>query len=388
VAVQLALTLVLLAGAGLMAASFVRLSAVELGFRNETVLAVAYDRGPGDTADGVRLFEATLLERATALPGVRSAALAPCAPLAGRCEVAGLRQVDDQPPIDYGDMDVGLVTYAVSHGWFETLDIPVIAGRTFDGSDRPGSPVVAVINETAARDIFGQTTPIGHRIGVTHELTPEDGPLAEIVGVVADVPYGTLEEGAMPAIYFSRVQAPVPYGTLFLSTAGDPYAVVGAARDMLARIDADLPLYNITTLADLKARATARTRVVLALLATFAAIGLLLSAVGLYGIVSYSVARRTREMGLRLALGAASRDVARLVMKPPAILALAGVAAGTAGAFLLTGYLDALLFGVEASDPRVLAAAATLLVLVALAAAWFPARRALRVDPAAALRDE
>jgi putative ABC transport system permease protein len=388
VAAQLALTLVLLAGAGLMAASFARLSAVNVGFRNESVLAVAFDRGPGGTADEVRAFEATLLERASALPGVRSAAIAPCAPLAGRCEVAGLRQVDDQPPIDYGDMDVGLVTYAVSDGWFETLGIPTIAGRTFDGTDRRGSPVVAVINEAAAREILGEPSPIGRRIGVTHDLTPEDGPLAEIIGVVADVPYASLEEAVMPAIYFSRSQAPVPYGTLFLSTAADPRGLVGATRDMVARLDTDLPLYDITTLAELKARATARTRVVLALLATFAAIGLLLSAVGLYGIVSYSVSRRTREVGLRLALGAASRDVAGLVMRTPAMLAMVGVAAGAVGAFALTRYLEALLFGVEAADPRVLGAAAGLLVLSALAAAWLPARRALRIDPAAALREE
>jgi putative ABC transport system permease protein len=192
----------------------------------------------------------------------------------------------------------------------------------------------------------------------------------------------------MPAIYFSRSQAPVPYGTLFLSTAADPRGLVGATRDMVARLDTDLPLYDITTLAELKARATARTRVVLALLATFAAIGLLLSAVGLYGIVSYSVSRRTREVGLRLALGAASRDVAGLVMRTPAMLAMVGVAAGAVGAFALTRYLEALLFGVEAADPRVLGAAAGLLVLSALAAAWLPARRALRIDPAAALREE
>jgi ABC-type antimicrobial peptide transport system permease subunit len=149
-----------------------------------------------------------------------------------------------------------------------------------------------------------------------------------------------------------------------------------------------MPLFRITTLGDLKKRATARTRVVLALLATFGATGLLMSAVGLYGIVSYSVSRRTREMGLRLALGAATSDVARLVLKAPALLALAGVVAGLAGAALLTRYLEALLFGVDASDPRILAAAATLLVGVALAAAWVPARLALRVDPASALRED
>jgi predicted permease len=388
VAGQLALTLMLLAGAGLMAASLARLSAVDVGFTNDGVLAVAYDRGPGDTADQLRAFEATLLERAAALPGVHAAAISPCAPLAGRCEIVGLRQVDDQPPIDYGDMDVGLVAYAVSDAYFATLGIPLRAGRTFDGADGPGAPAVAVINEAAAAELFGDASVIGHRIGVTHDLTPEDGPLAEIVGIVADVPYGSLEEGVMPAIYFSRGQAPVAYGTLLLATSGDPYALVGATRELAARIESDMPLFRITTLGDLKKRATARTRVVLALLATFGATGLLMSAVGLYGIVSYSVVRRTREMGLRLALGAASRDVARLVLKAPALLALAGVVAGMAGAALLTRYLEALLFGVDASDPRILAAAATLLVGVALAAAWVPARLALRVDPASALRED
>jgi len=384
VATQLALTLVLMAGAGLMGASLARLSGVEPGFAHDDVLTLRFDRGPGRTPGEMRAFEEDLVLRLAALPGVLAVATGPCPPLAGACEVTGVRQIDDQPPVDFGDME-GILTYEVSEGYFSVLGVRLRDGRGFGPGDRAEDAPVAVVSEAAARRLFGGSA-IGHRIAVTHGLT--DGRQAEIVGVVADVRYGLLEEEPMPALYFSRHQATPPYGTLFVRTSGDPAAVVEAVRREVGAADPRLPLFDVSTLGERRASATARTRVILRLLLSFALLGLLLSAVGIYGVVSYAVVRRTREVGLRLALGAPARDVMRRMVAGPAFLAAAGAAAGLGGALALTRHVRGLLFGVEPGDPRVLATATLVLAGVALAAAWLPARRAARLDPAETLRGE
>jgi predicted permease len=385
VAGQLALTLVLLAGAGLMAASFARLSSIDVGFHNHDVLTLRFDHGPGSTREANVLFEEQLLENVRALPGVLLAAVAPCPPLAGRCEVVGIRRIDDGPVIDYGDMQ-GMLAYAVSEDYFATLGIAVRQGRTFGAGDGEDAPPVAIVNEAAAREHFAGSAL--RRMAVTHELTPDDGAMAEVIGVVADVRYGALVEPAMPAVYFSTRQAPSSYGTLFVQTSGDPYDLVSALRREVAALDADLPLYDVTTMADRYAAATARTRIVLGLLSAFALAGMLLSAIGLYGVVSYAVVQRTREMGLRMALGAPTRDVLRLVIARPVRLALYGVALGLAVTLVVTRYVTALLYGTAPADGRILLGVTLLLVAVALAAAWVPATRATRVDPATALRGD
>ncbi|MFW6078494.1 MAG: ADOP family duplicated permease [Gemmatimonadota bacterium] len=385
VAGQLALTLVLLAGTGLVGASFARLAAVDVGYGNADVLMLGFDRGPGPAPDDVRAFERDMLERISGLPGVESVAVVPCAPLGGRCEIVGVDQVDERRVEP--DPSRAALAYPVSDGYFETLEIPVLEGRTFSEGDAPGGRPVVVVNEAAAREYFPDGSPIGHRLGLTHSLT-EDGP-AEIVGVVKDVRYGELEEPAMPAVYLSRRQAPVGYGTLVVATAGgEPLEVVGAVRGVVAELDPDLPLFDVTTLAAREAVATARTRVVLGLLGAFGLTGLLLAAVGLYGAISYSVVRRTREIGLRIALGAGTRRVVRTVLASPALLVAAGTAGGVLGAVILTRFVEGLLFGVEPSDPRVLIAAAVVLLGVAAVAAWAPARRAARLDPAEVLKGE
>jgi predicted permease len=385
VAAQLALSVVLVSGAGLMAASYARLSRVETGFSEENVLTVSFQRGPGPTSEQDRLFEEEALARLSALPGVVSVATAPCPPLTAACETVGVRQIDDQPPADFGDME-SVILWEVSSDYFRTLGVRVIEGRVFSGVDRQSTHPVAVLSESAARKFFPGTSPVGHRIAFTHELTTPQ--LAEIVGVVGDVRYGPLENDMTPAAYLSRQQAPSGYGTLFVNVRGDPLARVGDVRRELAAIAPDLPLTDVTTMAKRSARATARTRVVLSLFSAFAALGLLLSAVGLFGVVSYSVLRRTPEMGLRLALGAGNRSVLRLVMTPATVLAVVGSALGLLAAFVLTRYVRTLLFGVQPSDPRVLAGAAMILISVALLAAWLPARRATRIDPATALRGD
>jgi putative ABC transport system permease protein len=384
VTTQLALTLVLLAGAGLMGASFARLANVDVGFTRDDVLTLRFERRSHAADEEARVFERALLERVRSLPGVLAAAIAPCPPLVGPCEVAGLQQLDDGAPAGTGRVET-VVTNAVTGDYFATLGVALRAGSLFETGLEADDPPVAMVNETAARALFGGSA-LGRRIALTHRLTADQP--AQVVGVVADVRDGGLEAEPRPAVYFSRRQTTPWYGTLFVAVDGEPYALVDDVRREARALDPDLPLTEVSTLGDLRAAATARTRIVLGLLLAFAALGLLLSAVGVYGVVSYAVVRRTREMGLRLALGAPTIGLLRSVVARPALLASLGSLAGLAGALALTRRVQGLLYGVEPWDPGVLGGATVLLIGVATAAAWIPARRALRVDPVETLRGE
>ena len=382
---QLALTLVLLSGAALMAASFARLSGLQPGFAERNVLALRLDRGARHGEASMRAFEQAMLERVAALPGVRSVAVGPCPPLTSPCEIVAVQGIDGAE-LPRGTEDAQAIAYAISDDYFRTLGIAMKAGRSFAPEDGPSALPAIVISERAAQRWFPGGSALGRRMTISHELT--EAQPAVIIGVVADVQYDALEAPIVPTVYLSRHQAPASYGTLFVGTSGDPLHLLDAVRREVSALDRDAPLYGATTLAAIERAATGRTRVVLLLLATFAALGLLLSATGLYGIVSYAVLARAREMGVRIALGASAREVLRLVLRAPLLVAAAGAAAGMLAAMGLTRYVRELLFGVSATDPRVLGAAALALMLVALAAAAVPARRVLRVDPASALRSE
>ena len=384
VAAQLALTIVLLAGAGLMVESSRGLADVSLGFTHRNVMAISYDRGPGSSADENLAFETELLQRISALPGVLDVAVVPCAPLYGRCEVAGIRRVDDGPEIEYGDME-GILSYQISDDYFSTIGAAVLSGRTFMPADAPGAAPMAIINETAQRRLFRRDA-LGHRISVTNELTAAQ--MATVVGVVADVRYGSLEEAIGPAVYFSARQDPRGYGTLLVRGSVPPLALASPVREIVSELSPDLPLTHLTTLAETVSAANARTRVVLWLLVAFAVSGLVLSGLGLYALVSYSVVRRTREVGVRMALGAGRPRVLTLVASGPVLVVVVGTAAGVVMALLLTGFLESLLFQVEPGDPLVLALSTGLLASVACVAAFLPARRATRVDPSVALRGD
>jgi predicted permease len=384
VSAQLAMTLVLLAGAGLMGSSFARLASVRTGFEHDDVLTLSYDRGPDASDDEQHGFMAEMLARLEALPSIERASAATCPPLAGRCEIAGLRQVDDQPPRDYSEMS-GVLAYAVSDAYFETIGTPLVEGRTFDRADADGAPVV-LVNETAASEMFAGRSAIGHRLSITHALTESE--MATVVGVVGDVRYGSLEEDPMPAVYLSERQVAMPYGTLLVRTVGAPGDALESVRGAVAELDPDLPLFGVSTLGERRAAATARTRIILALLAAFGLSGLLIGALGLYGIVSHSVSRRTAEVGLRIALGADRAGVLRLMVAKPTLIALVAAVSGTGAAIVLIGHLDALMYGVGSSEPAVLAGAALALLAVAAVAAWIPARRATRISPTDALRAE
>lgn len=382
---QLALTLVLLSGAGLMLASFSRLGDVALGFDPEGVVAARYELGSDTGPAETRAFEAAVLERLEARPGVEAAALGVCSPVTAYCDMTGLRQIDDRRV--EGGLDAPWVhTMSVTPGFFETLRVPLVQGGGLPRGLRPEDPPVAVISEAAAREFFPGIDPVGHRIGVTHSLTGERP--AEIVGVAADVTYADLEEDPAPAVYFSSEQAPAGWGQIFVRGSGDPADLVRAVRQAVLAIRPDLPVYDVSTLEARVAVATARTRVILGLLAAFGLAALLLSAVGLYGFVSYTVERRTREVGLRMALGADRGRILGAMTLRPLVLVAAGAAAGVTGALLLTRYLRELLFSVEPWDPLVLSSSILTLLAVAAAAALVPAFRATRVDPVRSLRSE
>jgi putative ABC transport system permease protein len=348
------------------------------------VIVARFDRGPGHTDVELRTFEATLLARLAALPGVSSVATAPCPPLAGACEVVGVNQIDDATPVGPGEMS-SVLAYEVSPEYFRTLGVPLVEGRAFDATSSESDAPLAVVDQRAAEELFGGDA-LGHRLAVTHELTEDRS--AEIIGVVANVRAGALEGEALPTVYFARRQAPRAYGTLLVQTTGAPEDRINEVRAAVRQLDPNLALADVTTLADLSAAATARTRVLLALLTAFSLLGLSLSAVGIYGMVSYDVQGRARELGLRVALGASAASVLRSTVGRPTLLVSGGAAVGLAGALLLTRQLQALLFDVEPRDPRVLATAAAVLIAIGLGAALLPARRALRVDPAETLRGE
>jgi putative ABC transport system permease protein len=384
VALQLVLTLVLLTGAGLMGASLGRLAELDVGFTHDRVLTLAYDRGPGATDEEHRAFMADALARLEALPGIEAASAATCPPLAGRCEIAGLRQIDDGPAADYSEMG-GVLAYVVTDGYFDAIGVPLLEGRGFEASDRDGAPVV-LVNRAAAREHFGDVSPVGHRISITHSLTESE--MATIVGVVGDVRYGDLEEPPMPAVYLSERQVAMPFGTLVVRTEGEPYAVLGAVRSSIGELDPDLPLFGVSTLEERHFAATARTRIILGLLASFALAGLFLSAIGLYGLVSNGVVARTREVGLRIALGADRRSVFRMLTARPAALVATSLVVGVGVAWWSSRWLGTLLFETSPDTPTPLAAAVLVLTLVTAAATWLPAHKATRLPPSTTLRAE
>jgi putative ABC transport system permease protein len=383
---QLALTVVLLSGAGLMYASFARLDGVALGFQPEGVVTARYELGPEFSPDEIRAFDDALLERLEARPDVSAAAVAVCAPLAGLCDITGVREVDGVTFPEDGEIR-WIHTQSVSPSYFEVAGVRILRGSGLPRELRPEDPARVVLNTAAAERYFPGIDPVGRTISVTHQATPEGRP-AEVVGIVDDVAYQELEAGGFPAVYFSAEQVPAGWGQILVRSSGEPMALAEAVRETVLSLRSDLPVWDVVTLEARKDAATARTRVILGLFASFGLTALLLSAVGLWGLVAYAVSRRTREMGLRMALGAGRTRILGAVAAGPMILTVAGAIAGLVAASLLGRFLRVLLFDVAPGDARVHLGALAVLVGVATAAVLFPALRAMRVDPSSALRSE
>jgi len=275
---------------------------------------------------------------------------------------------------------------AVTPGYFKTMGMQLIKGRDFTPRDELRSTQVAIINETLARRYFPNQDPLGKRVmpGIGDDM------MREIVGVVSDSKHVNLREEPPPYIYTPHGQIPRPGMTLVVRSANDPKALIGVAQKEAYALDSELPVFNISTLDQYMASSVAEPKFSALLLGLFAGLALILSCLGLYGVMSYVVAQRTRELGIRMALGAQTRDVLKLVIRQGMGLTLLGAAIGVAGAMALTRMImiKSWLFGVSPTDPLTFAVAALLLTVVALLSCWIPARKAAKVDPIATLRFE
>jgi len=277
--------------------------------------------------------------------------------------------------------------FTASASYFETLRIPLVRGRLFDATDRVGSPDVALISQSVAQRYWKGKDAVGARITFGDPADPEVRWMT-VVGIVGDVLHERLNGQAYPQIYIPFEQSPERSMVLAARTSGDPLALVPAVRRAIAGIDPDLPLADVSTLEDRKAVSLARPRVNATVLGGFALAALVLAAVGIYGVMSYAVAQRTQEIGIRMALGAGEENIAKMVLRNGAVLAVTGVAIGLLLAFGLARLAASLLFQTSAADPPTFSVVPLLLLGVALLACYLPARRAARVDPMNALRYE
>ncbi|MDQ3908529.1 MAG: ABC transporter permease, partial [Acidobacteriota bacterium] len=337
----------------------------------------------GDNQKVINFYD-QLLERAAQQPGIRSAALTSSLPFTGGDFLAFFVEGRTYAPTD---RTPDAESRIISPGYFGTMQIPLLRGRLLDDHDAGDAPQVAVINETLARRYFGGEEALGKKI-TFGDPQAKDSVWYTVVGVVADVRQSRLDKEPYAQVFRSYRQTPRRALTVVLRTEGAPLASVGALREQVLSLDRQQPLYNVRTAEQVMAESIARPRFNTLLIAIFAAVALALAAVGLYGVMSYTVTQRTHELGVRLALGAQPRDLLRLVVRQGMVLVGVGIGLGLIGALAATRLLRSLLFGVSDTDPMTFAGIALLLCLVALAACLVPARRATKVDPLIALRAE
>jgi putative ABC transport system permease protein len=381
---EVALALVLLAGSGLMIRSLSKLLSIHTGFDGRNVLTLRLTIPPGGLArDSMPGFYDQLLERLRAVPGVSDVALNNCPPLAGGCNGTRLERMDLPEDDPARAANGGGVHWATST-WFATLRVPVKQGRTFARTDRVGAPKVLVLNETAALTLFPHENPLGKRVGVGQGGF---GDGAEVIGVVGDVRQ-VVDSAAKPEVYIPYLQSPRPGMMIFLRTQHDPTSVTADVRRALHEVAPRFPAYDIQPMTTRAAAATAQTRFNAILLGLFAATALSLAVIGIYGVMSLAVAARTRELGIRIALGADQGRVRRLIVGEGAALVGIGAAIGLGGALASTRVLQKLLFDLKPSDPVTYVAILVVLGAAAIVASWLPARRASLVDPVVALRSE
>jgi predicted permease len=382
---EVALALVLLVGAGLLVRSFDRLNRVDLGFEPQGILTYRVTLPAARYAEADQLppvFD-QLLERTRAIPGVRGASLSNGLPMGGAGYISW--SIANRPPRESVMEDAQ--PFNVSPDHFRLLGIPLRSGRLFTAADAPGAPTVALVNDEFVRRHLDGRDPVGMRLTFGDPSNPEST-WWTIVGVVGDVAQEGVTAEPYPQVYRPIAQAPTRGVAVAIRTAGDPLQVAAAARAALRQVDPELPLSDLRTMDDRIGEDLAQPRVGVLLLSVFAAVALALAAIGIYGVIAYGVAQRTREIGIRLALGASTADVRRLVVRQGMVPVLLGVAAGIVGALALTRLMTGLLYGVSATDPLTYALVAFFLAGVALVASWLPARRATRVQPVVALRQE
>jgi putative ABC transport system permease protein len=389
---EMALAVVLLVGAGLLIRSFGKLLAVDPGFRAERVVTFAISAPDTKYREYAQRRElvSNLIERMKRVPGVQGAAIVTGLPLSNimmrtSAHIVGTPQ---ERPAERKGTDVAMVT----PGYFTTMGIPLVAGRDFTDRDGSGAPVVSIVNQEFVKRYFPNENPIGKRIalGWDQDTASTGGNMilgGEIVGVVANVKRRGLSQEVYPETYASYMQPTFSSFSVVVRSTADPSTVMAAIRAQVRELDRDLPLSELRQLKELVSASVSRPRFYTTILGVFASIALILAAVGIYGVISYAVSLRTRELGIRIALGATGRQVSGLVLQQGVALAIAGVLIGGAGAYWLTRLLSRLLFGVSATDPLTFAAVAALLTAIAAIASFVPARRAAKVDPLLAMRD-
>ena len=382
---QFGLATILLAGAGLLGGSLLRVLRENPGFNPENLLTLQIFLSPvrypeGDSNAAIVLHE--MLERVRALPGVRSAGVVNALPITGGPSTEFV--IEGRPAPRLGD-EPGADIRVTDPGYFPAMGIPLLAGRSFTEHDTAGSVRVVLINETLARNFWPNENPVGKSITMKDWGPPLTG---EIVGVVADVKGNGLDAAVGPMLYWPYTQFGQIFNTMVVRSDDNPLRLAAAVKSRIWSVDKDQPVSRVQTMDQILSDSVARRRLYVVLLGVFAWVALLLAAAGIYGVVSYSVTQRTREIGIRVALGAERVDVLTLIIAQAAKLALTGEVLGILLALGLTRLMASLLFGISAADPFTFAGVAILLSAVALAACYIPARRATEVDPMVALRYE
>jgi putative ABC transport system permease protein len=383
---EVAMALVLLIAAGLLIKSVMRLRDVNPGFNpeNQLTMGMVLSRAKYPQAPQWLAFYDQLTERLKALPGVESAGFTTVLPFSGNFDGRSLA-VEDHPKPRGEEISVDL--YVTTPGYLQTMAIPLMQGRSFAEQDTESTPLVALINQTMARELWPDQDPIGKRIkfpGSEKNLQP----WRTVIGVVGDVKQYGLDRKDPMQIYLPEAQYPRFFLTLIVHTSSDPRNLIAAVRGEIHEMDKDQAVYNIVTMEQLLADSISLRRFSMLLLMIFAGVALTLAGVGIYGVISYSVTQRTHEIGVRMALGASRRDIIRLVVRQGMTMTLAGVGIGLVATFALTRVMESLLFGVSATDPATFIIISVVLTCVALGACYVPARRATKVDPMVALRYE
>jgi putative ABC transport system permease protein len=384
---ELALSVTLMIGAGLLVKSYRAIASTKLGFEQQGIMSFRISLPAAKYNGSAKrvVFYEELQRRLESLPQAASVGLAQGTPFSGWNVQAGM-MVEGRPAPKPGEDFVAHYQY-VSPTFFSTIGVPMVRGRALTVQDRDTVNVVGVINETFARQAFPNVDPIGKRIRFGGADSRD--PWATVVGVVRDYRHYQLPRPMGPAVYFPQgTYAPSQQTVAIRVRSGDPEAVMPAARRVLREMDPDVPPYRIVTLEDATAASLWQQRFQGVVVSVFAVLALVLAAVGIYGVISYAVAQRRREFGVRVALGAQVRDIIRLVLRDGALLAACGVLLGVLGGALLTRFLDTLLYDVEPRDPAVFSMVALGLAAVALIAVSVPAWRATRVDPLVAMRPD
>jgi len=344
----------------------------------------------GDTLDAYFIRRADLmrgmLDRIRSLPMVASASSIHLLPMTGMNSGSWYYRLD-RPKPGPGSMAGGDVS-VISDGYFATMGIPLLAGREFDQRDRAGSPLVAILNRTAANRYFPGEIPIGKRMDVSWTRIGRGPDEVEIVGVAADTHQSGLGVSPDPCMYLAHSQQPSGFASLVVRTRGDTHAAIEAVKQQIHDVYASQGVQDIQTMDEVMRDSVAKPRLEVAVFSIFGGLALLLACVGTYAVISYSVEQRTREMGIRVALGAAPPAILRMVLGEGLGLAVAGITVGMVSALILTRYLRTLLYAVKPTDPAIFAMVAAVLALSAVAGCYFPARRATRVDPAVVLHEE